>query len=66
MLRNANIEVVQAWAIFEFGCGFLRKYVYFRVISIHFNPYCMYAHCMIYDRFAAHSHGNYCSYLQAF
>ena len=51
--------------IFEFGRGFYGDTYYFRVISIHFNPYCT---CALhdYDRFAAHSHGNYCSYLQAF
>ena len=32
---------------FRIWTRFLRRYVYFRVISIHFNPYCMHAHCMI-------------------
>ena len=32
MLRNVNIEVVQAWAIFEFGRGFYGN-MYISVLS---------------------------------
>ena len=45
-------RLVHTWnrGDFRIWTRFLRRYVYFRVISIHFNPYsgyCMHAHCMI-------------------
>ena len=46
VLAQPHLTIVRICA-FRIWTQFLWKYVYFRVISVDFNPYCTHAHCMI-------------------